>query len=41
MILYRVANLLRKDNVNILRLKGNGSELVSAHVLEEEEEEED
>jgi len=39
--LYRIANQLRRDNVNILRLKGNGNELVSAHVLEEEEEEED
>jgi predicted Zn-dependent peptidase len=36
-----VAQQLRKDNVNILRLKGNGSELVPAHVLEEEDEEEE
>ena len=39
--LYRVANQLRRDNVNILRLKGNGSELVTAHGADEEEEEED
>jgi len=39
--LFRVANQLRKDNVNILRLIGNGAELVTSEMQDEEEEEED
>jgi len=34
-------NQLRRDNVNILRLKSNGQELVAASVVEDDDEEED
>ncbi len=39
--LFRVANKLRQENVNILRLKGDGSGLVPLLTLEEEDDDED
>jgi zinc protease len=39
--LFRVANLLRKDNVNILRLKGDGRTVAITNAQEDDDDEED